>query len=538
MSWKSRTFDGPLPALAVRGPELRKSLRIVTLAYMYATVHIACVTGSQVNVFGEMLGFNDFAFGLLTAIPYLAAIAQIVAALPVDRTGLRKHQFILFQSTARFGWIGVAAIGLLLPLPSRTAVVLVLALYTVMCVLDASAAPAWWTWMADLIPRRIRGRYMATREAWSNVSRLVSFVAVGVILELATDHAKLHPGQPASVAQQPLLFHTICGLFIVGGIFGATVLMFYRVREILPPVHSSPPGGAAATIPTPIEGQAAGPYTLLRALRSSLVEPWSDRLFRRFTTFYTALNVSTAMCAIYVWRIALNHVGFSEPLDEHRPDAGGRDGLAADHEMGRAGDRPFRAQARAGRLHGNGDAVDPVLRLPGKDIAGRRVCPRDQPPGRVRGRVAGPRRFAPIQPGAPVVAYGICCVMAAVGGIAWSGVTLAQTSFMLHFSGAGGKGKHVAAFWVITSLGGLVGGLAGGILTQSLEFLQTTPITLGPLRWSNWHVAVLASCALRLGSVLLLADMPDPGARRCGRCWAWAADAGQASLRAWYDSAS
>ena len=153
---------------------------------------------------------------------------------------------------------------------------------------------------------------MATREAWSNVSRLVSFVAVGVILELATDHAKLHPGQPASVAQQPLLFHTICGLFIVGGIFGATVLMFYRVREILPPVHSSPPGGAAATIPTPIEGQAAGPYTLLRALRSSLVEPWSDRLFRRFTTFYTALNVSTAMCTIYVWRIALNHVGFSE----------------------------------------------------------------------------------------------------------------------------------------------------------------------------------------------------------------------------------
>ena len=34
---------------------------------------------------------------------------------------------------------------------------------------------------------------------------------------------------------------------------------------------------------------------------------------------------------------------------------------------------------------------------------------------------------------------------------------------MLHFSGAGGKGKHVAAFWVITNLGGLVGGLAGGI---------------------------------------------------------------------------
>src|ERR1035441_8967039 len=135
MSWKSKTFDGPLPALAVRGPELRKSLRIVIVVYVYATVHSACTNGgSQFALFGQMLGFSNFWFGLLmTTIPALATFAQVLAAVHVERTGLRKHPFIAAQFLARFMWIGIAAIPLFLPIPSTGAVAAMLLLYLGAC---------------------------------------------------------------------------------------------------------------------------------------------------------------------------------------------------------------------------------------------------------------------------------------------------------------------------------------------------------------------------------------------------------------------
>ena len=93
MSWRTHSYED-VPALSIHGRHLRAAMRTGTLAWMFGIVWLACVSGSHVKVFARMLGFNDFAFGLMAAVPFLANFAQIVASVLIERTGLLKYQFL------------------------------------------------------------------------------------------------------------------------------------------------------------------------------------------------------------------------------------------------------------------------------------------------------------------------------------------------------------------------------------------------------------------------------------------------------------
>jgi hypothetical protein len=84
-------------------------MRTTTVAWMFGVVWLACVSGSHVKVFARMLGFNDFAFGLMAAVPFLATFAQILASVLIERTGLLKFQFLQCATIHRLCWLAVAA---------------------------------------------------------------------------------------------------------------------------------------------------------------------------------------------------------------------------------------------------------------------------------------------------------------------------------------------------------------------------------------------------------------------------------------------
>ena len=118
-----------------------------------------------------------------------------------------------------------------------------------------------------------------------------------------------------------------------------------------------------------------------------------------------------------------------------------------------------------------------------------------------------------IGPSLPVSAYLLAALGCVLGGISWGGVGLAQTGVTLHFADGQGRSKYVAASAVLISIGGAMGGLLGGAMVQSLEFLRTHPIVLGPFEWNHWHAAFAVSLVVRLASLGWLVHMPDPGAR-------------------------
>ncbi len=113
----------------------------------------------------------------------------------------------------------------------------------------------------------------------------------------------------------------------------------------------------------------------------------------------------------------------------------------------------------------------------------------------------GHGNYVLLSPELPVGAFMAGAATAAFAGIAWAGVALAQTSYVFSFSDLKGSSKYVAAFSVLASFGVVIAGIAGGYLTEWLNFLQARPIICGPFAWNNWHVAFVVGGLARIAGI-------------------------------------
>jgi len=512
MSWKSKTFDGPLPALAIRGPELRQSLRVYTIATLYLTAHNVCVSGAHINSFCRMVGFKDWHMGLLTSLPPLAVFFQILATLPIERTGLRKHQYIDCSLGARQGWVAIAAVGLFLPLPSTIAVWLVLLVIVTMSCLDSFAGPAGTTWTADILPRRIRARYIAARDTLARLLQLAMLIVVSLLLDKAT--AAGPKGTPVITAlDQPMLMRVICGLFLLAGLFGLSMFLLRRIREILPPV--------AADVSRPrIAGPVAsgtGVIALVKTLAGVLIEPLRNRSFRQFTVCVMVLSFGANVGGIYLWQnCGPANLGFSNLASNMIFLFGGS--LAAMVTLKPLGALVDRFGRKPMMIVCSFAAVFGILpwAFITKGMSDLGVSAGLNCLASAAGGLVGHGDYLLIPPHLPVGAFLAGLATASFAGIAWAGVGLAQQSFLFGFSDLKGSSKYIAAFSVITSLGVMVAGVAGGAITRSLEFLQRTPLHMGPFVWNNWHVSFVIGAAGRFVAALMMLRLSDDSSRSAG----------------------
>jgi hypothetical protein len=445
----------------------------------------------------------------------------VAAAIKVERTGLRKHPFIAAQFLARFLWIGIAAIGLLLPIPSTWAVAAMLLLYLGACLLDSTASLLWMSWMANLIPRRIRARYLGNRESWSNFTRLAAVLAVGVLLDLVTVKTGRPSGEAVTAKGQPLLFHTICGLFVLAGLLGTAVLLFRKVREILPSISGLPkskgdPPSKAPSRHLAGAAPAGGKEPLGPLLNRMLLAPLRDRTFGRFVLCSSVLVIGASIGAPYLWWQCLNNLGFySLATNLILVILGMVTSLLAFRPLGKLISRFGRKPVMVVCMFGTIMAILPYAFMTRQtpDL-GVTACVNWL--GQAVGGLLGFGQGVLIPQGTPVGAFMLGVLAAAVSGVAWAGVGLSQQNFLLGFSDLRGGSGYVAAFSVITSIGGLVAGFAGGALTESLDSLQARPLVLGPIVWNNWQISFLAASAFRLLAGFLAMRLPNEGSKSAG----------------------
>jgi MFS family permease len=160
--------------------ELRKSLRHTTLEGTYAVVHITLTGGAFLTGFALLLGANDFILGLLAAIPFIAQIAQLAAAYEIDRTGKRKFVTTFSALVMRQSW------WLLLPLPFMRGdwrLGALIGVFIISSIAGMMASAGWTSWVADLVPQRIRGRYFGIRNAATGLVTIVTTLAGGAALD-------------------------------------------------------------------------------------------------------------------------------------------------------------------------------------------------------------------------------------------------------------------------------------------------------------------------------------------------------------------
>jgi MFS family permease len=262
------------PTAAERTATLRRSLRLVMLAWVFGAAWVYMTTGATLTRYAQLLQLPKFGFGLLAAMPFAAALFQLPASYFLERFGFRKRFFLLFNIVHRLLWVAVAAVPWVIPDAWWWPGLLVL--FGVSSILGQLATPAWVSWMADLVPSRMRGRYFSRRIQLGQLVGLCITVAIGYMLDRA------------NLVGPEMLLKTISVALVAASILGTIdICCFFGVTD--PPLKIDP---------------HLSVWDLIR-------QPLADRSFRRFLAFTATLTLGTGFVGQFCWLYVFEVVGMS-----------------------------------------------------------------------------------------------------------------------------------------------------------------------------------------------------------------------------------
>ncbi|PZO42412.1 MAG: MFS transporter [Pseudanabaena frigida] len=161
-------------------PELkisvRTSLRASTIDGGLSTIFSNVTGGVLLSSFLLNLGANPFEIGMLASLPMIANLLQPLGALLSNRTSSRHDFGIWTFLPSRLLWL-VLLIGIIFRGTSKDTsgylVYLTLTLVVVSSISAALGSASWMSWLAALVPPKLRGRYYSIRNIVSNLAGLL-----------------------------------------------------------------------------------------------------------------------------------------------------------------------------------------------------------------------------------------------------------------------------------------------------------------------------------------------------------------------------
>lgn len=261
----------PRPALSQQ--ETDRGLRVSIRQVMAGAGLDGLTSGGFMAAFTLALGASNLQIGVLTALPFIGQTFQIPAVLLVERLGRRKVVAIPAYFLAQSLWIPIALIPVFLKVPSGAAVSMLLVLMALRGMANAFINASWFTWLRDLVPRDVLGRYFSRRQALATLASAVVALAGALYLDI-------WKGQVPE--ERVVLGYTMAFLF------GAVFLGWTSV-------------GFMARIPEPQMQLSTGPRP---SFGEMLAAPLRDRNFRKLINFLFfwnfAIHLAIPFFAVYM----------------------------------------------------------------------------------------------------------------------------------------------------------------------------------------------------------------------------------------------
>ncbi|MFW6189755.1 MAG: MFS transporter [Planctomycetota bacterium] len=164
--------------------ELPSIMRKHILTGAMGTVYFALLSGMFLVAFGHRVGLKAWHWGFLSSGASLTLALQIVSAHLVAKTGNRRTLWFTAALAGRMLRGLAVALAFWLsrgtPLAARVTFIGLLILATA---LEGVAAPPWFSWLADIIPREQHGRFMGRRQAWISLANVGVVVPCGFLLD-------------------------------------------------------------------------------------------------------------------------------------------------------------------------------------------------------------------------------------------------------------------------------------------------------------------------------------------------------------------
>jgi MFS family permease len=190
--------------------DIVRQLDIVIISGAIGTILFSNAGGAAFTGYASSLGAGEFVFGLISALPVMASLTQILASVLVEKTGRNRFLFLLGGIVQRSLWTLTAFIPYFLPESlSYMRVWILLSLITCAAVGGSFVNVTHVSMLAQVIPIGIRGRYITTRQRIITISSLCT----GLVSALVLDHVAGYLG------------YTL--VFFVGGIAGIADILCY-----------------------------------------------------------------------------------------------------------------------------------------------------------------------------------------------------------------------------------------------------------------------------------------------------------------------
>lgn len=160
----------------------REALRLSLLDGIFAVQYSTLVGGPLLATFLLALGASSVQIGFVAALPLLAGIVQPIGAELIHRRGgWRKPVCLAAVLVDLLLWPVSLAAALLLSPP--TALVIILSVLSVQYAAESISAVAWTSWISDLVPPRLRGRYFGYRNFVTNALGIVAAAGAGFVIQ-------------------------------------------------------------------------------------------------------------------------------------------------------------------------------------------------------------------------------------------------------------------------------------------------------------------------------------------------------------------
>jgi hypothetical protein len=151
------------------------SLRASTIDGSLSTVFSNITGGVLLSSFLLDLGASPFQIGMVASLPMLANLLQPLGALFSNLSHSRHDYGLWTFLPSRLLWL-ILLIGIIFrnvnPNTSDKLVYLALILVMTSSILAALGSASWMSWLAALVPSKLRGRYYSIRSIVSNITGL------------------------------------------------------------------------------------------------------------------------------------------------------------------------------------------------------------------------------------------------------------------------------------------------------------------------------------------------------------------------------
>ncbi|QLE42821.1 MFS transporter [Nostoc sp. C052] len=164
---------------------IRTSLKASTADSVLASVYSLGTSGILLSNLLVELGASPVVFGMLSSIPMLVNLIQPLGAYLSERSTSRFQYSLRTHGIGRLLWL-VLVIGIISinwgVIDTQQLVILTLLIVLFSNLLGGLGTASWLSWVAMIVPRRLRGRYFGTRNSAANLTNLICVPMAGLVV--------------------------------------------------------------------------------------------------------------------------------------------------------------------------------------------------------------------------------------------------------------------------------------------------------------------------------------------------------------------